>query len=299
MWMRMKDTNAASSFTIRVLRNIERKHLWLLAAGLAYYFIMSLFPALILVAAVAAYLPIQEGLQVATTFLGYVLPPPAMSLFSQLLTSIRTHRAGLLSFGIIVLVWLSSKGIKGIIAGLDIVHEVRAPRRVWTNRALAFGLTFGVGVLLLLGVTLTLAGPLLKALLSRIVPPQSLLLQAWPYLQWIPAAFFIFTAIELLYVLAPNLPYRERVTVPGAVAVTVTLLALSTGLGFYFQQFGETKLIRFYEFLATPVAVMIWLYWSAFAILVGAEINVSLQFYKKSSAADPKEAAPPEKLDAA
>jgi membrane protein len=258
---------------------------------------MSLFPALVLLAAVAAYLP--QGMQSVASFLAYVIPPQAASLFSQFLGSIRNHRAGLLSFGIIVLLWLSSKGIKGIIAGLDMVYEVRTPRRVWTNRVLAFGLTLGVGFLMLLGVALMLAGPALKALLLKAVPERSLLFTVWPYLQWLPAAIFIFAAIELLYLLAPNLPVRRRVTIPGALVVAVTWLALSWGLGFYFQRFGEAKLVRFYEFLATPVAVMIWLYWSAFAILVGAEINASLQSYKNAKTSGPEEVLQPRKMDAA
>ena len=99
--------------------------------------------------------------------------------------------------------------------------------------------------------------------------------------------------------LAPNVPVRRRVTIPGALVVAATWLALSWGLGFYFQRFGEAKLVRFYEFLATPVAVMIWLYWSAFAILVGAEINASLQAYKNAKAAAPAEGLQPRKVDAA
>jgi membrane protein len=291
----MRYLTDATTFVIQVLKNVERKHLNLVAAGLAYYFIMSLFPGLVLLAGVAAYLPLTQGVQSVTTFVGYVMPPQAASMFAQVLGSIRTHRAGLLSFGIIVLLWLSSKGVKAIIAGLDMVYEVRTPRRVWTNRALAFGLTFGVGVLLLLAVMVMVAGPALKPFLLKAVPEHSLFFSVWPYLQWLPAAIFIFAAIELLYLLAPNMPVRQRVTVPGALVVAATWLALSWGLGFYFQRFGEAKLVRFYEFLATPVAVMIWLYWSAFAILVGAEINASLQAYKNAKAAAPAEVLQPRK----
>ena len=291
----MRYLTDATTFVIQILKNVERKHLNLVAAGLAYYFIMSLFPGLVLLAGVAAYLPLPQGEQSVTTFLGYVMPPQAASLFAQVLGSIRTHRAGLLSFGIIVLLWLTSKGVKAIIAGLDLVYEVRTPRRVWTNRVLAFGLTFGVGILLLLAVMVMVVGPALKPFLLKAVPEHSLFFSVWPYLQWLPAAIFIFAAIELLYLLAPNLPVRQRVTVPGALVVAATWLALSWGLGFYFQRFGEEKLVRFYEFLATPVAVMIWLYWSAFAILVGAEINASLQAYKNAKAAAPAEVLQPRK----
>jgi membrane protein len=238
---------------------------------------MSLFPALAVLAAVVAYLPWTGGVRDVTTFLSNVMPPQAMSLFTQFTNSIRVHRTGLLSFGIIATVWLSSKAVKGIIAGLDIVYEVRAPRRLWTNRILAFALTFAVGILLLLGVALTLVGPAIEVMLERTASVQSLWVRTWPYVQWIPAAIFIFAAIELLYLLAPNLPARQRVTVPGALIAAAGWLALSWGLGLYFHYFGDMGLSRFYEFLATPIAVMIWLYWSAFTLLIGAEINASLR----------------------
>jgi uncharacterized BrkB/YihY/UPF0761 family membrane protein len=77
--------------------------------------------------------------------------------------------------------------------------------------------------------------------------------------------------------------------------VACTWLVLSWSLGFYFQNFGETKLVRFYEFLATPIAVMIWLYWSAFAILIGAQINASLQSYESSGTSDQVEGLQPRK----
>lgn len=279
------------TFAIRIFEDVERKHLSLIAAGLTYYFLMSLFPALAVLAAVVAYLPLQGGMQDLTAFLGYVMPPPAMSLFTQFTNSIRIHRTGLLSFGIIATVWLSSKAVKGIIAALDIVHEVRAPRRLWTNRILAFALTFAVGILLLFGVALTIAGPAVEAILARTASVQSVWVRLWPYMQWIPAAIFIFSALELLYLLAPNLPARQRVTVPGALAATAGWLVLSWGLGLYFHYFGGAKLSRLYEFLATPIAVMIWLYWSAFVLLIGAEINANL----KSKTSAQAEALRPQK----
>jgi membrane protein len=286
------------AFAVRILENMERKHLWLIAAGLTYYFLMSLFPGLAVLAAAVAYIPVG-GMQNVTKFLGYVMPSQAVSMLGQFLSLIRPHRSGLLSFGIIITLWLSSVAVKAIIAGLDIVHEVRTPRRLWTNRVLALGLTFGVGILLLLGVALTLAGPSVEALLAKAVPVQSLWISVWTHLQWLPAAFFIFAAIELLYVLAPNLPVHQRVTIPGALVAAAFWLVLSWSLGFYFKHFGEVKLARMYGFLATPIAVMVWLYWSAFAILLGAEINSSLQFSRSSRASDSKRTLQPRKMDAA
>src|SRR5215831_821925 len=184
-----------------IIRDAERKHLMLAAAGLAFYFLMSLFPALVLLTAGAAYLPLQDGLHGLTSFLVHVMPPQGLSMIENILATIGPHRSGLLSFGIIATLWLASIGGKGVIASLDIVYGVSRPRPIWINRILACGLTLIVGILMLLGVSLTLAGPTLRDILSTFVPVESV----WPRaLQWCLAALFIFTAIELLYILAPN-----------------------------------------------------------------------------------------------
>lgn len=277
----MKPLINAREFIACIYRNIERKHLPLIAAGLAFYFVMSLVPALMLLTVAVSYLPLQNGMEGVTSFMAHLVPPQGMDLIERLPATIAPHRTGLLSFGIIATLWLTSKGVKGIISGLDIVYEVRVPRSLWINRILAFGLTFAFGLLLLLGILLTLAGPTLEGLLAAVVPVQSLLIKAWPYVQWMLAATFTFVSIEVLYLLAPNVPAAHRLTVPGAVIAASGMLVLSWALGFYFQYFGQLKLDRLYGILATPIALMIWLYWSAGLILIGAEINSTLQSRRK------------------
>ena len=270
-----------------IFRDVERKHLQVVAAGVAFYFLTSLFPALLLVAAVLTYLPLQNAVHGASAFMGHVMPPQAMSLMEGALTAITPHRTGLLSVGIVTSLWIASIGIKGVIAGLDIVYDVRVPRSLWINRLLAFGLAGAVGVLMLLGVLLTLAGPLLESALEAAVPVQSLWISLWPYIQWSFSAISTFAAIELLYLFAPNVPARQRMTVPGAVIAASSWLALSWGLSFYFSHFGALKFNRLYGALATPMVLMFWLNWGALAILIGAEINVSLQFHKNRKVSAP------------
>jgi membrane protein len=272
----MKETIAIVRLFIR---DIERKHLLLAAAGLAYYFLMSLFPALVVVAAVMAYLP-ANAMKGAVSFMGYVIPQPVLYSMEQLMATISPHRSGLLSAGIITTVWLASKAFKGIILGLEMVYEAREPRPLWISRLLSLGLTLAVGLLLLLGVLLTLSGPFLERLFSRVAPVQSLWARIWPYVQWSLAVLVIFAALELLYLAAPKPRGANRFTIPGAVVATVIWIAIAWGFGLYLHYFGNLKLNLFFGVLATPIAFMIWLYWSAAAILFGAEINSSLYSYK-------------------
>src|SRR5262245_1164434 len=175
----MKYIRRAIALVTLVVRDIERKHLMLAAAGLAYYFLMSVFPALVLLTAGVAYLPLQNGLEETTSFLAHVIPPQGLSLIGGILATISPHRSGLLSFGIITTLWLASIGGKGVIASLDIVYGVTKPRPLWINRILACGLTLIVGVLMLVALSLTLLGPALRDILTTLVPVESLWPKVW------------------------------------------------------------------------------------------------------------------------
>lgn len=248
----------------------------LAAAGIAYYLLLSVFPALTVLSVVLSYFPVQNGLQEAAAVLGYVIPLQVMRLVEEQLTRIIQHRGALLSLGLVTTLWLASVAFKGLILGLDMVHGSNVQRPLWITRIVALALTIAVGLLLLIGVTLTSIGPSLWANLSRLMPAESLWWRLGPYLKWSVSALVLFTAIELLYALGPSLPVSKRVTIPGAAAATITWLLLAWGLGVYFHHFGELKFARFFGFLAAPVLFMTWLYCSAIAVLLGAEINSRL-----------------------
>ena len=280
---RLKDASATKGIITNVReiwRDIEKKNLPLAAAGIAYYLLLSVFPALTLLSAVLSYLPVQNGIREATSVLGYVIPPQVKTLIEELLTRFAPHRAALLSFGLVTTLWLASIAFKGLILGLDMVHGSNVQRPLWVSRILALALTIAVGVLLLIGVILTSIGTGLWAHFSKLMPIEPLWLRLGPYLQWLVSAVVLFTAIELLYVLGPSLPVSKRVTIPGAAAATVIWLVLAWGLGFYFHHFGELKFVRFFGFLAVPALFMTWLYCSAAAVLLGAQINSRLRTAK-------------------
>ena len=200
-----------------------------------------------------------------------------MTLIGEVLTQTTPHRAALLSLGLVTTLWLASIAFKGLILGLDMVHGSSVQRPLWLTRILALALTIAVGVLLLTGVILTSIGPSLWAHFSRLMPIEPLWLRLGPYLQWLVSTLVLFTAIELLYVLGPSQAVSQRLTIPGATAATVMWLGLAWAFGFYFHHFGELKFATFFGFLATPAAFMTWLYCSAAAILLGAEINSRLR----------------------
>ena len=272
------------SLIIEIVKDVDRKRLPLVAAGLAYYFLLSLFPALALLGVAIAYLPLESGSQEVTAFLAQVMPSQKVAMLEELLRGIGEHHTGLLSFGILVTLWLASSGTNGVIAGLDIAYGVAAPRPFWKNSILAVGLTFCVGMLLLVGIALTLVGasPGLQNFTAGIVG--SWWFSLWPYLRWLLAPLSTFAAVLLLFREAPSAPPSRRLIMPGAIASSAGWIVLSWALGIYFDRFGAIKLDRFYGSFATPVAVMVWLYWGAQALLMGAELNALLLKYRNRHA---------------
>ena len=196
--------------------------------------------------------------------LSYVLPEQSASMIGDLARRIGSRSVGLWSIGFLTTLWLASTALKGVILSLDTAYGAGKARPRWKVRSLALGLTILMGGLFLLAILVATFGPALEGLtIGR-------------FLKWSLATLFIFTALETLYVLAPSAPLSQRLTVPGALVATAIWLVISWALGFYFRHFAAQHLGSLFGLLATPVAFMAWLYWSAAAILIGAEINSGL-----------------------
>ena len=249
-------------FLKQIFGRIARKQFSLTSAGLAYYFLMSLFPALVLLTTLSSYLPLRNAVDHSLGFIHYVMPDQSESMIRDMVRRIGTRRPGLLSVGFATTVWLASTAVKGIILSLDRGYRVVHSRPRSVTRLLALGLTLLIGTLFLLAVLAIALGPANEAF--RL------------YAKWVISAVFIFVTLELLYAVAPNAPLSQRLTVPGATVATAIWLLISWALGFYFRHFAQLQLGALFGLLATPLAFMAWLYWSAAAVLIGGEVNFGL-----------------------
>ncbi|HEY3973105.1 MAG TPA: YihY/virulence factor BrkB family protein [Candidatus Sulfotelmatobacter sp.] len=273
----------------RAYDDLNRHHTLQVSAALSYYFILSAFPGLILLSAVMGFIPLPALFNHVLTLMARLLPAEAMSLVYTVLPDVLgSHRAQWLSLGMIGTIWMSSSGFDALIEALDIAYDAKDDRAYWKTRLLAVGLAAITGGLLLVALVVTVLGPRFGDWLGTRVRISNAFAGIWPALHWTIAIGFTVLAVEVVYFLAPNVKQRFLATLPGAILAVTVWNALSYLLGLYFRHFADYN--RTYGTLGGVIAMMTWLYWTSFVLLVGAELNAELAKESKKGSLESKAA---------
>jgi len=254
------------------VNDIADNHILSFAAALSYYFVLAFFPALIALAAIVAYLPIPNLFDTIITTMTRVLPPESMGLIRRVASDvISPSRGALLSAGLVGTLWTCSSGFAELIEALNVAYDVPETRPFWKTRLLAFGLIFGFGTLMILAFAFIILDPRFGELLARHLGLSWAFAPLWPTLRYVLAVSFTIVAVVQLYLLAPNLKQRFTSCLPGAIMAVAGWILLSDALSLYFRVFAHLN--RTYGALGGGVALLTWLYWSSFFILLGAKLN--------------------------
>ena len=184
---------------------------------------------------------------------------------------ITPHGGSLLSVGILATIWAASGGVAALIEAVNVAYDLPDKRSFVQRRLLAIALMFAVGALAVAALSLLVVGPGFGRWLAGRVGLSAIFVALWPYLRWVLSVSCAVLSIELIYMWAPSSRRPFRSSLPGAVIALASWLTLSSALGLYLRNFG--RLNKTYGTLAAAVALMAWLYWTAFAILVGAQVN--------------------------
>ncbi len=254
---------------------VQRKHTSQLAAGLSYYFVLSIFPSLITFAAAVALLPIPNLFDQILGLMARFVPSDSMGLVRTVLKDvISPHGGSFLSLGILLAIWAASGGFAALIEALNVSYDFEEDRGFLHCRSVAIGLVFGVGTLMIVALALMVVGPGFGSWLATKVGMGEVFGILWPYLRWALCIGCAVLSIGLIYTWGPSKRVSLRSSLPGACMALLTFLILSSLLGIYLRSF--TQLNKTYGTLAAGIALMLWLYWTAFSILIGAEFNATL-----------------------
>ena len=247
-----------------------------LAAQLAYYFILALFPALLFLLALASFFPIAQVTDEVMRGLTTVAPPDVVRLIAEQMRRISdSDQGGLLTLGILGALWSSSSALVGLISALNTAYDITDSRPWWKVRLLAIGLTVALAVFLLLSSTLVIAGPEIAGKLADMFGLGAVFTWTWNILQWPFALMLVITALALVYYYGPDITQEWVWLSPGAALATLLWLGISLGFRAYLQYAADYNAT--YGTIGGVIIMLLWLYLSGFAILVGAEMNSEIE----------------------
>ena len=269
---------------VGTISDISQNYVFSFAAALSYYFLLALFPALITLATLVGYLPIPDLFNTLVGAMAHVVPLQSMGLVRRIVADVASRdHAALLSLSLIGTLWTSSSAFATMIEGLNVAYDVPETRPFWKTRLLSIELTFFVGILVAIAFAFVIVGPHFGHLLVAILALPREFALLWPLSQHVAAAILMVLAIEGLYFLAPNVKQSLSSSLPGAIFAVIAWILLSDALSLYFQKFEHLN--RTYGVLGGGIALLVWLYWSGFVILLGAELNAWIVKVKREAGA--------------
>jgi membrane protein len=273
----------------KVFDEISANNVFGHAAELAFYFLFALFP-LILIMVTWCGLFVARRIELQNDLLFYfadLLPPSAFQLLKTVFDELATHASnGKLAFGIVSALWAVSGGVDAMICSLNLAHHVRETRPWFKVRAIAMGLSFLISILLLSALFVALIGNRFVTWLGLALGLSPIFANAWKMFQWPIVIFFVFLSCAFIYRFGPNLKQRRRwdwVSPGGAFGVFVWL-ATSYGFRMYLHFFNHYSVS--YGSLGAVMILMIWLYVSGLAYLIGVEINAEIERARKQQASE-------------
>jgi membrane protein len=248
----------------------------LLAAGVAFFAFLSLFPAMIAAVMVYGLVADPATVQRQTEQISQALPEDAASLVTDQMEAITSAPQQGLGIGLVVALlaalWAASGGVGQMLTAINVAYDEDETRGFVKRKGLALALTLGAILFATVAILLIAVAP---ALLEAFLPEGAL---RWllEIARWVGLLVAVGVGLALLYRWAPDRdsPRFTWVSVGAAVATVIWMLA-SLGFSLYvdnFGSYGET-----YGALAGVVVLMLWLWITAFVVLFGAEVNAEAE----------------------
>lgn len=247
----------------------------LVAAGVAFYALLSLFP--LLIAAISLFGLVMDPAEVEQSMeqLFTAMPAQGRSVVETQMRNIAAQTGGGLGLGLALSIaaalWTASSGMTNLLKALSLAYDEET-RGFLKGRLTALALTVGGIVLLAAALAVIIGGPIVYSFLG--LPTWALVLAQ--VAQWLVLAALFIVGLGVLYHFGPNRDHPEwRWVTPGAVLATVLFLVISAAFSIYVSQFGSYN--ETYGALGGVIVLLLWLYFAALSILVGAELNAEAE----------------------
>ncbi|CAD7028118.1 YihY/virulence factor BrkB family protein [Pseudorhizobium endolithicum] len=260
----------------RLYAAISEDRVMLIAAGVTYYLLLALFPAMAALVSIYGFVASPVAIAERIAFLGSVMPADALNIFLDQLKSLASQDTSTLSIGLIaglgIALWSANNGMKALFEAMNVAYQETEKRSFLKLNAISLLFTFGT---LILVIVLIVAMGVVPALLAF------LRLGGWAetiisVLRWPLMMLFVAGGIAVLYRFGPSRePPKARWLSWGTVFATVFWLGASIAVSFYLSNFADYNAT--YGTLGAMIGFMVWTWVSVIIVIVGAELNAELE----------------------
>jgi len=263
----------------RVWHEIQEDNVFGRAAELSYYFLLALFPFLIFLTSVIG-LVLGSGTgtrHMMFSYLARIMPPSAFQLIDATMIEVSAASSGgKLSFGLLAALWAASNGLTAITGSLNTAYDLKESRPWWKQRLVSIGLTMALSVLIIGALVLVVAGGKIAEWLAAHYGFGPVFPTTWKIVQW-PVVFAeMVLAFALIYYFAPDFRKQDWLWLTPGAAIGVALwLLVSLGFRVYLHFFDSYSAT--YGSLGAVIILMLWLYFTGAAVLIGGEINSEIE----------------------
>lgn len=246
------------------------------ASSLAFSFFLALFPAIIFLFTLIPYIPLPNFQGQLLSLIKNVLPSAAYETTRETIEDIVKHqRSGLLSLGFVLALYFTSNGFMAMMKGFNTSYHVPERRSPWKQRWVAVVLTFIISLLVLIATILIVFGQMaFKGLVKKHIIKNATQLTIVSSIQWIVVLALIFFATSFLYYYAPSLRKRWRFYSAGSILATFLCVCTSIGFAYYVNNFANYN--KLYGSIGTLIVIMLWIYFNSLILILGFELNASI-----------------------
>ncbi len=258
---------------INIFMNVRNDDIFHNASSMAYSFSLAVFPAIIFLFSLIPYIPIPNLNQNIQELVG------ELAMFKQVSKTIadvvNRPRGGLLSFSVLMSLFLSSNGMMQLTTTFNKIYKTVEKRGYFKTRLIATILTVILAVVIFISISLLIVGEfVLDFLLKKGFIDDNIILYGIFILRFFVVFILFLFAISFIYYFAPALHNRWKFISIGSVIATLLTMLASYLFSFYISNFGTYN--KVYGSIGAMIALMVWIYMVSVILLIGFEINASI-----------------------
>lgn len=255
------------------IKGIRKGSLNLRATSIAFNFLLALGPALVFFLAILPYLPIDNFETTLSTVLFDIMPENSFIAIEPLLDEIFLRRGGLPIFGLLTSLFFAQKAIHGIIEAFNATHHTIETRSWYKQRAVSIALVF---VFFALAAIASSAFFISKMWLASFFEESFFDINPWLFYfgKWLMLIVLTYISISLLYYFGPSRRGKWKFFSAGSKLATLLTIISSLGFTYFMDHFAQLN--KFFGSIGALVALMLWLNFNAISLLIGFELNASI-----------------------